>query len=152
MTTRRDLMTGLGGASVIALTVRAMPAVAASLPPVTVYKSPTCGCCAKWAAHMRANGFQVTAIDRDDLDAIKQARGVPADLQSCHTAIVGGYTIEGHVPASDVMALLSTKPVAFGLAVPGMPVGSPGMEMGDRKDPYAVMIFGDKGRALFARH
>jgi hypothetical protein len=96
---------------------------------VTVYKSPTCGCCSKWIEHMRSNGFEVKATDVEDMTSVKTANGVPPAAESCHTAVVGGYVLEGHVPADSVKRLLREKPKVTGLAVPGMPVGSPGMEM-----------------------
>ncbi len=113
---------------------------------VVVYKSPTCGCCVKWVDHMRDNGFEVDVHDVDDLAAIKAEHHVPGDLQSCHTAIVGDYVIEGHVPAADILALLESKAETTGLAVPGMPIGSPGMEYGNRQDPYAVISFDKDGK------
>jgi hypothetical protein len=111
--------------------------------PVTVYKSPTCGCCGKWVEHMRANGFEVTVNDMPDVAPIKDKQGVPSALRSCHTALVGGYAIEGHVPADLVKKLLKEHPNAAGIAVPGMPMGSPGME-GATKDTYNIVLF-DKG-------
>lgn len=119
---------------------------------VVVYKTPRCGCCADWVAHLRANGFSVTVEEMQDLSPIKARFGVPADLESCHTATVDGYVVEGHVPASDVKRLLAEKPAARGIAVPGMPVGSPGMERGDERELYQVIQFGDQGRAVFATH
>jgi len=119
---------------------------------VMVYKTPTCGCCAKWVDHLRANGFIVTVEEMRDLKSLKARLGVPGDLESCHTATVGGYFVEGHVPASDVRRLLSEKPSAKGIAVPGMPVGSPGMERGDEREPYQVVQVGDGGRTVFATH
>lgn len=119
---------------------------------VMVYKTPTCGCCAKWVDHLRANGFIVTVEEMRDLESIKARLGVPGDLESCHTATVGGYFVEGHVPASDIRRLLSEKPAAKGIAVPGMPVGSPGMERGDEREPYQVVQVGDGGRTVFATH
>src|SRR5215218_9306717 len=98
-------------------------------PMVTVYKSPTCGCCSKWIEHMRSNGFEVKSTDVEDVSSIKAANGVPREAESCHTALVGGYVLEGHVPADSVKRLLSEKPKVAGLAVPGMPMGSPGMEV-----------------------
>jgi hypothetical protein len=98
-------------------------------PTVTVYKSPTCGCCSKWIEHMRSNGFEVKATDIEDMTSVKKANGVPQEAESCHTALVGGYVLEGHVPADSVKRLLREKPKVAGLAVPGMPVGSPGMEV-----------------------
>lgn len=126
----------------------------AALPTVTVYKSPTCGCCTLWADHMAAAGFTVEAVDVADLDAVKRQLGVPRSLGSCHTAVVGEYVVEGHVPAADVKRLLAQKPEAAGLAVPGMPIGSPGMETpGRAPERYDVALFTRDGRAtVFSRH
>ena len=119
---------------------------AAALPPMTVYKSASCGCCKKWVEHVRAAGFAVTARDTEDIDQVKRAMGVPATLQSCHTAVVGGYVVEGHVPADLVRKLVTGKPRDVrGLAVPGMPQGSPGMETGE-KDAYEVIAFDRQGK------
>ncbi|BBL76738.1 DUF411 domain-containing protein [Methylomagnum ishizawai] len=116
-------------------------------PPVemTVYRSPTCGCCGKWVAQMQTQGYAIKDVVTDAVDKIKDGRGVPDNLRSCHTALVGGYVVEGHVPAADIRDLLERKPSTAGLAVPGMVVGSPGMEMGDRKAPYDVVEFDQKG-------
>lgn len=121
---------------------------AASKPvPVTVYKSATCGCCAKWNDHMRANGFDVTTNDLPDVTPIKDKYGVPPPVRSCHTALVGGYVIEGHVPADLVQKLLKEKPKdVVGIAAPGMPTGSPGMEVEGRKDAYNVVTFDKAGK------
>lgn len=108
---------------------------------VTVYRSPTCGCCGKWVDHLKQNHFNVKDIVTEDMESIKNKYGVPKEMASCHTAIVDGYVIEGHVPANDINTLLKTRPKVVGLAVPGMVTGSPGMEMGTRKDPYDVMSF-----------
>ena len=115
---------------------------------LTVYKSPTCGCCANWVSYMKSNGFTVETHDVGDdlLDQMKTTAGVPATLRSCHVALAGGYAFEGHVPADLVKKVLSEKPKALGLAVPGMPAGSPGMEMGGRKDKYDVMAFDRTGK------
>ncbi len=113
---------------------------------VTVYKSPTCGCCGKWIDHMRAAGFQVKVVDLDDLTEIKQASGVPMRLRTCHTAVAGNYVIEGHVPADLVKKVLQDKPPAAGIAVPGMPIGSPGMEAGVQRDAYDVLLFMKDGK------
>lgn len=123
-------------------------------PLVDVYKSPTCGCCSKWIDYMRANGFTVRTTDVGDLSKIKSARGVPDAAQSCHTAIVEGYVVEGHVPAADVRRLLKEKPAVVGIAAPGMPVGSPGMETPYVKpDKYDVVSFDKKGATtVFAKH
>lgn len=119
---------------------------------MVVYRSPACGCCYDWAEHMRQAGFQVQVEDRNDLAPIKAEMGVPSDLSSCHTARIGDYVIEGHVPAADVRRLLAERPDVRGLAVPGMPVGSPGME-GPRPDRYSVVAFdGEGGREVFARY
>jgi hypothetical protein len=112
---------------------------------VVVYKSPTCGCCRKWVSHMRENGFSVEVHEQYNVTPIKDQYGVPKRLRSCHTAKVGGYVIEGHVPADVVKQLLEGKPVIAGVAVPGMPMGSPGME-GHRKDAYDVIGFSENGK------
>lgn len=112
---------------------------------VVVYKSPTCGCCKKWVDHMQQNGFTVVAKDVKDLIPYKIKYGVSPQNASCHTAVVEGYTIEGHVPAADVKRLLRQRPPVTGLAVPGMPVGSPGMEQGSRRDRYDVVTFDKQG-------
>ena len=101
----------------------------AARPQMTVYKSATCGCCSKWVEHMQANGFDVKAIDVDDIDKVKRDAAFPRSAASCHTAIVNGYVVEGHVPADAVLKVLKEKPGDSGIAVPGMPMGSPGMEV-----------------------
>jgi hypothetical protein len=129
----------------------------AGLPPtrrrMTVYKTPTCGCCSAWVKHVRASGFDVEEINVDDVMPYKRKLGVPEDLASCHTAVVGAYAFEGHVPADLIEKLMREAPRGVkGLAVPGMPVGSPGMEMGNRKDAYEVVAFkGDRSRSVYAR-
>jgi len=124
-----------------------------SAAEVTVYKSATCGCCKKWVQHLQTNGFSVRAINVDDVVKYKSANGVPLMLGSCHTAVVDGYVIEGHVPANDIKRLLKERPAVSGLAVPGMPVGSPGMEQGGRKDRYNVISFDKQGRtSVFSSH
>lgn len=116
------------------------------LPLVTVYKSPTCGCCSAWVEHMREAGFEVVARDTADMAAIKAEHGVAPRHQSCHTALVDGYVIEGHVPAEDVARLLDERPDIAALVVPGMPRGSPGMEMPDgSKDSYDVIAVDSEG-------
>ena len=121
----------------------------AAKPSVAVFKSPTCGCCAKWNAHMTAAGYTVNSTDRVDMSAVKDEQHVPAALRSCHTAVVAGYVLEGHVPADVVDKLLAEKPAGVvGLAVPGMPMGSPGMESADgAKTPYTVMAFTKDGQS-----
>lgn len=116
----------------------------ASGPEITVYKSPTCGCCSAWEDHLREEGFQVKSVSRDDLAPVKSEHGVPDGLVSCHTGVVEGYTIEGHVPADVIRKLLVERPEVKGLAVPGMPMGSPGME-GPFSQPYEVYTFDETG-------
>ncbi|WP_374089546.1 DUF411 domain-containing protein [Methylomicrobium lacus] len=108
---------------------------------ITVYRSSTCGCCGKWIDHLKQNNFNVKDNVSDDMEAIKSQYGVPKEMASCHTAVVNGYVVEGHVPAADIIKLLKDKPKVTGLAVPGMVTGSPGMEMGGHVDPYDVMSF-----------
>ncbi len=131
---------------------RMSPAPAAA--SIQVYKSPTCGCCQKWIEHLQDNGLAVETIEVADVTPIKQANGVPDHLSSCHTATVEGYVIEGHVPASDVIRLLKDKPSIKGIAVPAMPIGSPGMEVPGRpNEPYTVFHFDSEGRiGAFATH
>lgn len=137
-------------------------AQAQAVTELTVYRSPSCNCCGHWVEHMQAAGFAVEDVVTDDMEAIKAQYGVPEALASCHTALVAGYVIEGHVPAADVRRLLSDRPAVLGIAAPGMPVGSPGMETGDgpsgpvfdhRVDPYTVVSFTKTGEtATFAEH
>lgn len=134
--------------------VLAGPAVARAqaAPRVLVYKNPACGCCGEWIKHMRANGFRVEARDVADVAPIRRANGVPDALASCHTALVGDYAIEGHVPAADVWRLLRERSAVKGLAVPGMVVGSPGMEQGGTRKPYETIAFSASGTRVYARH
>jgi hypothetical protein len=129
----------------------AAPLAAEPKPEVQVYKSPTCGCCEKWVDHLRAEGFTVRTKDVPDVSPIKLENGVGPELSACHTAFVGGYVVEGHVPASDIRRLLAERPAVAGLAVPGMPVGSPGME-GPNAKPYEVLSFGAQGVRVFSKH
>jgi len=108
---------------------------------IEVYRSPSCGCCSKWLAHLKENQFDVKDYLTNDVQAIKDKYGVPQNMASCHTAIINGYVVEGHVPAADIRKLLKLKPAVIGISVPGMPVGTPGMEMGGRKDAYKVISF-----------
>lgn len=124
-----------------------------NLQDIHVYKSPTCGCCDDWIKHLEENGFEVEVTDTNNINPIKIDAGVTRSLASCHTGFVGDYVIEGHVPADDIHRLIAQAPKARGLSVPGMPAGSPGMEMGDRKDHYQVLIFNDSGQAkVFSEH
>lgn len=120
---------------------------------ITVFRSPSCSCCGQWIEHMQAAGFTVQDNVTEDMAAIKDQYGVPATLASCHTSIAGGYVIEGHIPAADVLRLLAEKPDVAGIAVPGMPIGSPGMESGSYVEPYTVFSFTESGEiAPFAEH
>jgi hypothetical protein len=114
---------------------------------MAVYKDPNCGCCKEWVTRMKSAGFTTTVHDTTAMDTVKSSMGVPAALDSCHVARIGSYTIVGHVPADVIERLLKEKPVAAGLAVPGMPAGSPGMEMGARKDKYDIMLFEKSGKS-----
>ena len=129
----------------------AMASATGDGPAVHVYKTATCGCCNKWLTHLEEAGFAVTAENTRELMAVKRREGVPTDLSSCHTALVNGYVVEGHVPASVIQAFLEEAPDAVGLAVPGMPIGSPGME-GRNPEAYDVYAFDeDGGRTVFRR-
>ena len=147
MTTRRLFMV----AAASTLATAALPLRAQAKPQVRVYKNPFCGCCGDWVKHMRANGFQVETHDVPDVTPIRRSNGVPDALASCHTALVGPYVIEGHVPAADVRRLLREKPTLKGLSVPGMVVGSPGMETGPPQ-PFSTIAFDERGSRVFARH
>ena len=121
-------------------------------PEAMVYKSPTCGCCSKWIEHLEANGFEVKSEDRLDMATVKAENGVPTQMASCHTAIIDGYVIEGHVPAEDIARLLEQRPALSGLAVPRMPIGSPGME-GPNAERYQVLGFDAEGGVVsYATH
>jgi hypothetical protein len=144
--TRRGVCLGLALAG-------AAPARAADLPRMVVTKDPSCGCCRAWAEHVRAAGFPIEVVESASVGRLKARLGVPQDLAGCHTAEVGGYVVEGHVPAAAIRRLLEERPAAIGLAVPGMPVGSPGMEVeGSPPETYEVVLFGPSGRRRFARY
>lgn len=156
---RRRAMAGLGAVVAIALGVAIVIESRRGLPPtadagaIVVYKDAGCRCCTKWVDHLRRAGFSVAVENRSDMAAVKRDLGVPSSLASCHTAQVDGYVIEGHVPAEDIRALLARRPDADGLAAPGMPVGSPGMESGSRIDRYDVLLFASEGDpSVFATH
>jgi len=128
--------------------VKATPAK----PAVTVYKTPTCGCCGKWVEHMQASGFNPSVTNLPDLSAVKTQHGVPPRLNSCHTSLVGGYVIEGHVPAEDIKRLLREKPAIVGLAAPGMPAGSPGMDV-PNSPGYDIIAWDKTGKtSVYATH
>ncbi len=112
---------------------------------MTVYRSPSCGCCGAWVEHATKHGFRIKDIKTESIEELKQKYNVPPKLVSCHTAIIDGYVMEGHIPADDIKRFLEQKPELAGLAVPGMPLGTPGMEAGDLKQPFQVLAFNDKG-------
>ena len=129
-----------------------LPSIAAGADVMQVYKSPTCGCCGDWVKHVEANGFRVVVHDVGN-NAARARMGIPLALGGCHTGEIAGYAIEGHVPAADVRRLLAAKPRARGLAVPGMPIGSPGMEQGGRREAYDVLLVRDDGStSVFASY
>jgi len=128
------------------------PARAQTRSPIRIYKDPSCGCCNQWADHLTANGFPVRIENSADLQSLKASFGMTPELMSCHTALIGNYVIEGHVPAHAIRRLLEERPDATGLAVPGMPTGSPGMEGGEM-ETYSVILFGRGGRRqMFGRY
>lgn len=145
-TSGRAVLTGLP------LAVLASGAYAAPDRRMTAYKTPWCGCCGGWIAHMREAGWTVEVIEREDLAPIRARHGVPDRLASCHTAVAGAYVIEGHVPAGDVDRLLRERPAAKGLSAPGMPPGSPGMEAAGREPYTTVLILSDGSTRVFGRH
>ncbi len=148
---RRSLV--LAGGALLFLSGRMSLSAAAALPAVEAFRNPGCGCCEIWAAHMRRAGFSVTMLDDPELASRRTGLGVPEEISGCHTAVVGDYVIEGHVPPEDILSFLAAKPDARGLAVPGMPMGSPGMEMGGTADPYDVLIFTTDGASkVYASH
>lgn len=151
----RQTMHGRGGLLATLLLLAVLASSAASETVGHVFKSATCGCCAAWVKHMRANGFVLKELDvaNGELARRKSEAGIRPEHASCHTAIIGGYAIEGHVPAGDVARLLAERPEAVGLAVPGMPIGSPGMESGETREPFEVLLVKKDGTAeVFARH
>ena len=151
MLDRRRFLTVLGASGAALMAGHAF--AQAALPKVVVTKDPNCGCCDGWVEHMKAAGFLVEVVTTPEVNRVKARPGVPDDLASCHTAEVGGYVIEGHVPADAIKRLLAEKPQAKGLAVPGMPVGSPGMKVkGIDPDTYQVVLFGPSGQTTFARY
>lgn len=147
---RRALLArGIAAAAAAALSPALLRAAAGT--PLLVYKDPNCGCCHNWVEIMRTSGFEVSVRDTGDMPSIKTRYKVGPKLASCHTALVGGYVVEGHVPADVIRKLLAEKPKVLGIAVPGMPVGSPGME-GGRKDAYDVLTFDAAGKTtVFAK-
>lgn len=155
MISRRRFVVQAAGFGLVLAGGRSLGAVSAGPhPAITVYKSPSCGCCAKWVDHVEAAGFPAVVHDDDDMDAVKDHLGVPRALRSCHTSQVEKYLIEGHVPADDILRLLRERPKVAGLTAPGMPNSSPGMAVpGDPHEPYEVLSFLlDGSSQLFARH
>ncbi|KFG69727.1 DUF411 domain-containing protein [Microvirga sp. BSC39] len=148
---RRGLLTGFAASGLI-MTSRTSLA-AETLPKMVVTKDPNCGCCTGWVKHVQAAGFNVEIIESPEVNRLKTRLGVPESLASCHTAEIGGYVIEGHVPPAAIKRLLAEKPDGKGLSVPGMPVGSPGMEVeGMEPDTYEVILFGPSGQRTYARY
>ena len=146
---RRQLLRVLAAGAAAA----GLPARAQRLPPIEVFKTPTCGCCSSWVDHLSAAGFTVEVNDVADTAPVRKRLGLPDRFGGCHTGVVGGYVVEGHVPAEDIKRMLAMKPAGIGLAVPGMPLGSPGMEVGDRKEPFDVILVDRAGRgSVFARY
>jgi hypothetical protein len=141
--TRRSALLAAVGALVPAGTL-----LAAEEPVITVHKDPTCGCCSGWVQHLQKAGFVAKIVETRDIDAVKTRLGVPNDLAACHTAEISGYVVEGHVPATALRRFLAEKPQAAGLAVPGMPIGSPGME-GGQPERYDVVLFGPNIRRTY---
>jgi len=156
MITRRAFVGRAAGLVLASLGARRLWALPRAAPAtaITVYKSASCGCCAKWVDHLRAGGFAPTVHDEEDMDGVKDEMGVPRDLRSCHTALLDRYLVEGHVPAEDLRRLLAERPAIAGLAVPGMPASTPGMAMpGAPHEPYEVLAFGRDGKTrVFAPH
>ena len=150
--TFRPFATPLSCAVLCALLLLGNGAAAETPTTVKVYKSPTCGCCDAWVDHLKENGFTVETENRDDMESIKAENGIPAKLRSCHTGFVGGYFVEGHVPAADLKRLLKEKPAVAGLSVPDMPIGSPGME-GPNAEAYDVLaVENGGGTRVWASH
>jgi hypothetical protein len=146
------VLTRRAAAALLAGLFCAPPAWAAAPVAIRVTKDPGCGCCGEWVEHLRAEGFAVSVTDTARLNPVKARLGVPQDLWSCHTAQVEGYVVEGHVPAVAIRRLLAERPEAAGLAVPGMPIGSPGMEVeGSPPEEYTVVLFGGFGRRTYGR-
>ena len=148
---RRRVLLELGAIASLGLAGFRPGRALAAAPEIVVYKDPSCGCCSGWVRHLRAHGFAVTVHDVEDMDAVKRQAGIPASMESCHTAMIDGYLIEGHVPAADILRLLAERPPVHGLAAPGMPASAPGMDMPG--EPYTVYAFLTDGRAAaYATH
>jgi hypothetical protein len=146
LTRRTFILSSFAAAALVTMPSRA------ATETLEMYKTPWCGCCTVWADHMQEAGFTVNVTAIEDIEPLKVKAGVPADLASCHTAFIGGYVVEGHVPAKDIRRLLAEKPQATGLAVPGMPMGSPGMETDGPIDSFEVVLFSPASRTVFSRY
>jgi hypothetical protein len=142
------------GAIALLVSVFIIPAKVVAAEEIQVFKSRYCGCCSGWVKHLEQNGFTVSVEESEDMDRIKSRLGVPENMESCHTAVVGGYLVEGHVPADDIHKLLKNKPKVKGISAPGMPMGSPGMEVpGEKPDRYDVVTFDENGKTgVFSNH
>jgi len=139
-------------AMLLAATLGLLACGQASAATIAVIKDPSCGCCTEWVEHLRREGFAVSVTESSDQPARSARLGVPEELRSFHTATIDGYVIEGHVPAADIRRLLAERPAGLGLAVPGMPMGSPGMEQGGMKQPYVTVLFDKASGRVFARY
>lgn len=153
MISRREFLVRSAGLASVAAVARPLGALVPG-PLVAVYKNPTCKCCTRWVEHLKLNGFVTEVHDLDSVDGVKDRYGVPSAIRGCHTGVVDGYVVEGHVPADDITRLLKERPKVAGLAVPGMPPSSPGMyQPGDAKEPYDVLAFQKSGTTTkFATH
>jgi len=154
MISRRDFVSQAAGLALSSIGAAQLLARVPSTTAITVYKSASCGCCGKWVDYVRANGFAPSVHDDENMDAIKDDMGVPKAVRSCHTAVVGKYIVEGHVPVEDIRRLLQDRPAVAGIAAPGMPQSGPGMAVpGAPVEPYEVLAFSTDGHtAVFARH
>ena len=154
MISRRDFVSQAAGLALSSIGAAQLLARVRSTTAITVYKSASCGCCGKWVDYVRANGFAPSVHDDENMDAIKDDMGVPKAVRSCHTAVVGKYIVEGHVPVEDIRRLLQDRPAVAGIAAPGMPQSGPGMAVpGAPVEPYEVLAFSTDGHtAVFARH
>jgi hypothetical protein len=152
VTLSRRILLATGTALLTLPAIRAQAAGSTKLPRITVWKAANCGCCVHWVEHLTQAGFPTEVHEVEDMDPVKARLGVAADVASCHTGQVEGYFVEGHVPASAIKRLLAERPQAKGLAVPGMPAGSPGMEIGDTKVPYDVLLVAAGGPTVYERH
>ena len=152
MITRRKFGLALGSMVFYPFLVASPSIGASNRKIINVFKSPWCGCCGSWVNHLKANGFETRVTEMEDVNPIKNQYKIPENLRSCHTALMDGYVVEGHVPSDDIQRLILERPDARGLSVPGMPIGSPGMDQGPQKDPFYVVLFKDGLAEIFSRH